>query len=43
MGQGSSTTTVDRKKLQFLRNEDIHKKEKQAATYDVVGARPSGI
>ena len=38
-----STTTVDRKKLQFLRNEDIHKKEKQAATYDVVGARPSGI
>ena len=37
------TSTVDKKKLQFLRNEDTHKKEKHAATYDVVGARPSCI
>ena len=39
----SRTTTVDKKKLQFLRNEYTHKKEEQAATYDVVGARPSCI
>ena len=31
------------KQLQFLRNEYTHKKEEQAATYDVVGARPSCI
>ena len=37
------TSTVDRKKLQFLRSENIHKKEKHAATYDVVRARPSCI
>ena len=37
------TSTVDKKKLQFLRSENIHKKEKHAATYDVVRARPSCI
>ena len=37
------TSTADRKKLQFLRSENIHKKEKHAATYDVVRARPSCI
>ena len=37
------TSTVDKKKLQFLRSENIPKKEKHAATYDVVRARPSCI
>ena len=41
--QRITTLPPSTKQLQFLRNEYTHKKEEQAATYDVVGARPSCI